>query len=94
MPKVYSKKTLPFEKKKVETPKKVSKWKYLDSTKLEIEQTENIKIVMLTGAHCLKALELLKIIPSNDGGLYANQRKLGWCIIGPIQNFGHQNSLM
>ena len=39
------------------------------------------------------ALELLKIIPSKDGGPYAYQTKLGWCIVGPIQSVGHQNSL-
>ena len=35
----------------------------------------------------------LKIIPSKDGGPYSYQKKLGWCIVGPIQNVGHQNSL-
>ena len=47
---------------------------------------------MLIGATCMKALEPLKIIPSNDGGPYTYQTKLGWCIVGPIQNAGHQNS--
>ena len=41
----------------------------------------------------MKALEPLKIISSKDGGPYAYQSKLSWCIVGPIQNFGHQNSL-
>ena len=47
---------------------------------------------MLIGANCMKALESLKIIPRKDGGPYAYQKKLGWCIVGPIQNVGHQNS--
>ena len=93
LPKVYSKKTLPVEKEEVATPEKVSKWKYLDSIKSEITQTDDIEIGMLIGANCMKALEPLKIIPSKDGGPYAYQTKLGWCIVGPIQNVGHQNSL-
>ena len=93
LPKVYSKKTLPVEKGEVATPEKVSKWKYLDSIKSEITQTDDIEIGMLIGANCMKALESLKIIPSKDDGPYANQTKLGWCIVGPIQNVGHQNSL-
>ena len=93
LPKVYSKKTLPVEKEEVATPEKVSKWKYLDSIKSEITQTDNIEIGMLIGANCMKALEPLKIIPSKDGGPYAYQTKLGWCIVRPIQNNGHQNSL-
>ena len=48
---------------------------------------------MLIGANCMKALEPLKIIPSKDGGPYAKQAKLGWCIGGPIQNAWHQSSL-
>ena len=48
---------------------------------------------MLIGANCIKALEPLKIIPSKDGGPYAYQTILGWCIVGPIQNVGHQNPL-
>ena len=41
----------------------------------------------------MKVLGSLKIIPSKDGGLCAYQTKLGWCIVEPIQNTGHQNSL-
>ena len=93
LPKVCLKKTLPVEKEEVATPEKVSKWKYLDSIKSEITQTDDIEIGMLIGANCMKALEPLKIIPSKDGGPYAYQTKLGWCIVGPIQNVGHQNSL-
>ena len=47
LPKVYSKETLPVEKEEVATPEKVSKWKYLDSVKLEITQTDDIEIGML-----------------------------------------------
>ena len=48
---------------------------------------------MSIGANCMKAMELLKIIPKKDGGPCAYQTKLGWCTVGPIQNVGHQNSL-
>ena len=41
----------------------------------------------------MKALQSLKITPSKDDGPYAYQAKLAWCIVGPIQNAGHQNSL-
>ena len=34
-----------------------------------------------------------KLFPSKDGGPYGYQTKLGWCIVGPIQNDGYQNSL-
>ena len=93
LPKVYSKKTLPVEKGEVETPEKVSKWKYLDSVKSEITQRDDIEIGMLIGANCMKVFEPLKVVPSKDGGTYSYPTKPGWCICGPIQNVGHQNSL-
>ena len=30
---------------------------------------------------------------SKDGGLYAYQSKLVWCIVGPLRNFGQKNSV-
>ena len=93
LPKVYSKKTLPVEKEEAVSPEKVSKWKYPDSIKSEITQTDNTEIGMLIGANCMKALEPLKVIPSKDGGPSTYQTKLGWCIAEPIKNVGHQNLL-
>ena len=34
----------------------------------------------------MKALEPLKVIASNNGRPYAFQTRLGWCIVGPINN--------
>ena len=93
LPKVHSKKTLLVEKEEVATPEKVSKWNYLDSVKAEITQIDDIEIGMLIRANCMKALEPLKIISNKDGGAYAYQTKLGLCIVGPIQNIGHHNSI-
>ena len=39
---------------------------------------------MLIGANCLKALESVEIIATQDGGPYAYKTKLGWYIVGPI----------
>ena len=58
-----------------------------------ITQTYDIEIGMLIEANCMKAMEPLKITLSKDGGRYVYQTKLGWCITGPIQKTGHQNSL-
>ena len=39
---------------------------------------------MLIGANCMKALEPVEIIASQDGGLYVYKTKLDWCIVVPI----------
>ena len=75
-PKVYSRKTLSVEKKKLQNPDKVSKWKHLASIKSEITQIDNIYTEILIGANYKKALEPPKIIASKDGGLYAYQKIL------------------
>ena len=50
----------------VATPDKVSKWKFLDSTKTEITHTDDVEIGMLIGANDIKALEPLKSISSKE----------------------------
>ena len=50
----------------------------------EIIQDDDIEGGMLNGANCLKALEPVEMITSQDGGSYAYKTKLGWCIVGPI----------
>ena len=75
-PKVYSRKTLSVEKKRLQNPDKVSKWKYLASIESEITQIDNIYTEILIGANYKKALEPPKIIASKDGGLYAYQKIL------------------
>ena len=74
--KVHSKKIFPVKEEEVATPGNVSKWKSLDSIESEITQTNNIEIGMVIGAKRMKALEVLKIIPSKDDGPYAYQARL------------------
>ena len=74
-----------LKRKRLQPQEKVPKWKYLDSVKSEITQIDDIEIVS-------RGWSLSKLFPEK-GGPYAYQLKLGWCIIGPIQNVGHQNSL-
>ena len=52
----------------------------------EITQADDVEVGLLIGANCMKALEPLKMIASNNGGPYAYQTHLGWCIVGPISN--------
>ena len=45
------------------------------------------------GTNCMKALESLNIISSVDGGPYAHQSWLGWCIVGCIINMVRKKSI-
>ena len=41
----------------------------------------------------MKALEPLKVIASNNGGPYAYQIRLEWCIVEPISNKADKDSI-
>ena len=75
---------LPVEREEIATPKKIKKWKYLYPITAEITQDNDIEVGMLIGANCMKALEPVEIIASQDGGAYAYKTELDWCIVGPI----------
>ena len=59
----------------------------------EITQTENISIGILIGGNCSRAMELLEVIPSKNGGPYAFRTLLGWCIVGQVGAGGNNASV-
>ena len=91
LPRAYSKQSLPVEREEIAPPNKIKKWDYLKSISRETTQQDDMQIVMLIGANCMKALEPLEIVSSKNGGLYAY--KLGWCIVGPIINISSNKSM-
>ena len=89
----YTRKHLPVDKKEVATPEKIEEWDFLKTISSEITQTDDAEVGLLIGANCLKALEPLKVVASNNGGPYAYQTHLGWCIVGPINNMVGKDSI-
>jgi len=43
-----------------------------------------MKVGLLIGDNCPKALEPMQVIQSRNGGPYAYHSRLGWCVAGPI----------
>ena len=64
---VYTRKHLPVDKKDVATPDKIEEWDYLKTISSEITQTDDVEVGLLIGVNCMKALEPLKKIASNNG---------------------------
>ena len=58
----------------------------LKTTSSEITQTDDVEVGLVIGANCMKVLDPLKMIASNNGGPYAYQTCLEWCIVEPINN--------
>ena len=93
LPRIYTRKHLPVDKKEVATPEKIEEWGYLKTISSEITQTDDVEVGLLVGANCMKALEPLKMIVRNNEGPYAYQTRLGWCIVEPISNMVDKDSI-
>ena len=65
-------------------PSQIVKWKYLEQIKAELNLNPNVKIRLLIGANCSRALEPEMVIHSEVDGPYAFRTVLGWCIVRPI----------
>ena len=49
-----------------------------------LRENDNISLDLLIGANCVKALQPLNVIPSQQDGLYAYKTILGWCVVRPM----------
>ena len=84
LPKNYTTSDLPTDANEVATKEKLRKWEYLDNISKKTCQDDNIKIGILIGTNCSKAIEPIEVILSQEGRPYAFQTILGWCIIGSL----------
>ena len=84
LPGTYTKKYLPIGKEDIATPSKLKQWGHLERVLDKINEDDNISVGLLIGANCTKALELIDVIPSKNGGPYAIKTRLGWCIVGTV----------
>ena len=84
LPKLFSKSYIPVDQSEVPTAKSIQAWPYLKSIESELPNTASLKIGILVGGNCPRAIEPLKTIASQDDGPFAYKTKLGWCVVGPI----------
>ena len=83
LPKAYTKDDLPVDSSETSTPEKITKRQYLQEITEEISHSDDVKVELLIGANCTRALEPVQVIAGRDGGPYAMKTVLGWCIVGP-----------
>ena len=84
LPSSFTRKEIPVDESEIATPAKLRQWKHLDRISGGIGGNESITVDLLIGTNCLKALEPLEVIPSQENGPYAIKTALGWCVIRPI----------
>ena len=86
LPKFYGRKDLPVDNEEIATPERITEGEYLKPITKEIVQNDDVYIGLLIGANCMKTLEPMQVIASENGGPYVYITRLGWCIVGPIMN--------
>ena len=59
---MYIRTELPVDKEEIATSDKIKQWDYLKVIALDMTHTDGIKVDLLTGANCMKALEPLKVM--------------------------------
>ena len=77
---------MPTDTKEVATKEKLRKWKYLDNISKKTCQDDNIKVGILIGTNCSKAIE-------PERGQHTFGKILGWCIVGSLGGKMGQPSL-
>ena len=94
IPKAYTKDDLSVDSSEIATPEKIKKWKYLQEISEETSHSDDVKVELLIGANCTRALESVQVIANRDGEPYAMRTVLGWCIVGPIARINSGNGLL
>ena len=77
IPRAYIKDDLPVDSSKIVTTEKIKNWKYSQEISEEISQSDDVKVKLLIGANCTRALEPVQVIASRDDGPYAMKTVLG-----------------
>ena len=65
----------------VATGDKVAEWEHLKELVEKVPRKSDIGIGLLIGENCTKSLEQHEIVPSKDGGPFAFNSPLGWCVV-------------
>ena len=92
LPLFYTRKELAVDPEEIPTPEKLRRWHYIGAITSEAVQNPSMHVGVIIGADFLQALEPMEFIRSEAGGPYAFKTKLGWCIVGSIdqRNNGKQ----
>lgn len=92
LPKTYSKGSIPVSNEEIPTPTKIRQWTYLNDVADQLCEERDVRIGLLIGANCPRALEPEKVIPSQNGGPYAFRSQLGWCVVGPMAEVSNESA--
>ena len=80
LPEVYSRFGIPLDKSDIPSEQFIAKWDYLDQVSRAYCKEDGIRVGLIIGRNCKKALEPIQVIPSRGDGPYAYRTHLGWVV--------------
>ena len=93
LPAVYTRDGLPADIDEAATCEKAKRWDHLKGIADNLPTESNMKIDLLIGANCARALEPVEVLPYQDKGPFAYKTLLGWCVVGPLTKTGISRSI-
>ena len=91
LPKIFTKDELSTPKT-VPTPELAYRWKHLRSIAEDLPlQLPDVRIGLLIGSNCPKALKPIDVLASEDGGPFAIKMFAGRAIVGPLYMCGMEH---
>jgi len=92
LPKIFTKKDL-STCENVPMPELAHRWKHLKGIEADLPpQLPNVKIGLLIGSNCPKALKPIDVLAGKDGGPFAIKTFAGWAIVGPLYMCNEEHS--
>ena len=83
--KAFTKNKIPATNQDIPRPELVKKWPHLEHIADRIHPViPNVKIGLLIGTNCPKALEPKDVVSSKNGGPFVIQTFAGWTVVGPL----------
>ena len=85
LPTTFAKPNLPMDDDDIPRAEDVNQWGYLKEVAETLSEVKEMPLGLLIGTNCKKALEPLQVIQSEGEGPYAKRTRLGWCVIGAME---------
>ena len=83
---LFSREYLDIDGEGIPDENTLKEWPYLSEIRDLVDQSSERTVGILIGSNCPRLIEPLKVIPSQNNGPYAIETRLGWCVVGPINN--------
>ena len=85
LPKVFTREAIPCKPSQIPKPEVTMQWKHLNVIAKEImPYRQDVKVGLLIGTDCTKAIKPREVIPGADKDPYGIRTDLGWGIIGRV----------